>query len=105
VLFWPDPVGGGSGLYGADKVVHAGLFALLAVTARLLVGRHRGLLLTLAGYAALSELVQASLLSSRSGDVLDLAADLVGVAVGWWLVGRAGRGRPRGSTAGVRLRS
>jgi VanZ family protein len=105
VLFWPDPVGGGSGLYGADKVVHAGLFALLAVTTGLFLGRHRGLLLGLAGYAALSEVVQAALLSSRSGDALDVAADLAGVAVGWWLVTGHGRDRPRESGSGVRLRS
>jgi VanZ family protein len=43
----------------------------------------------LAGYAAVSELVQAALLSTRSGDVWDLVADLVGVAAGWWLAGRA----------------
>jgi hypothetical protein len=103
VLFWPYPAGG-SGLPGADKVVHVVLFALLASTARLRFGGRQGLLLLLAGYALLSELVQGSLLAERSGDVGDLVADLVGVAAGWWLTGRAGPGLParRGGTGRLR---
>ena len=103
VLFWPDPAGGGSGPPGADKVVHAGLFALLASTSRLQFGGHRRVLLALVGYAAGSELAQAVLLPTRSGDVGDLVADLLGVAAGWWLAGpghagrSAGRRRPRTS--------
>jgi VanZ family protein len=94
VLFWPHPVGGASRLFGADKVVHAGLFVLLAATTRLRFGAHRGLLVALAAYAAASELVQAVLLSTRSGDLLDLCADLVGVAAGWWAARRVVRDRP-----------
>ena len=104
MLFWPDPAGAGSGPAGADKLVHAGLFALLAATTRLRFGGPRpgrsadlALLVGLAGYAALSELVQARLLSNRSGDVGDLVADLAGVAAGWWLAGRAVQGRTAGS--------
>jgi VanZ family protein len=93
VLFWPYQVGGGNQLFGADKVVHAGLFALLAATTLLRFGRHRGLLVALAAYAAVSEVVQAVLLPTRSGDVLDLCADLVGVAAGWWLARRPVGGR------------
>jgi VanZ family protein len=95
VLFWPDPAGD-SGLPGADKVVHLVLFGLLAATTRLRFGGHWRLLALLAGYALVSELVQASLLPERSGDVADLVADMVGVAAGWWLTGRAAQDRPVG---------
>jgi VanZ family protein len=111
VLFWPDPVGGGSGLPGGDKVVHAALFALLAATTRLRFGGRPGhpgpgaLLVALAGYAAVSELAQAALLPTRSGDVWDLFADLVGVAVGWRLAGRAVPDRPAGPGSPVQVRT
>ena len=95
VLFWPDPAGG-SGLPGADKVVHVVLFGLLAATVRLRFGDHRGLLVVVAAYALLSELVQGLLLAERSGDVGDVVADLVGAAAGWWLSGRGARDRPAG---------
>ena len=38
--------------------------------------------------AVLSETVQQLWLSQRGGDVLDLAADVVGIAAGWWLARR-----------------
>ena len=104
MLFWPDPAGG-SGLPGADKVVHAVLFGLLAATARLRFGGRRALLVLLAGYALLSEVVQASLLAERSGDVGDLVADLVGVAAGWWLAGRAMKEPLAGESATGPLRT
>jgi len=91
VLFWPDPAGGSVGIRGADKVVHLLLFAALAATARLRFGSRVAALGGVAGYAAVSEVVQALLLSRRSGDLLDLVADLLGVALGWWLVGRRHR--------------
>ena len=83
VLFAPDPGAPRTGLPGADKAVHLLLFALLALTARLRFGPARGVLAGLVAYAVLSEVVQATLLAQRSGDVQDLVADLVGVAVGW----------------------
>ena len=88
VLFWPDPAGGGSRLPGADKVVHALLFGLLAATARWRFGDRRGLLAAVLAYAAVSELVQALLLTERSGDLWDLLADAVGAVVGWLLARR-----------------
>ena len=88
VLFWPDPAGGGRGLPGADKVVHALLFAALAGTARLRFGGLRSALAAVAAYAVVSELVQGLLLSTRSGDPYDVVADLVGVALGWLLAPR-----------------
>ena len=93
VLFWPDPAGGGVSVPGADKVVHLLLFAALAATARLRFGGALSVLAVLVAYAVVSELVQALLLSRRSGDLLDLVADLLGVALGWWVVGRLGQVR------------
>jgi VanZ family protein len=87
VLFSPDP-GGPAGPTGSDKVVHLTLFALLAGTASWrFAGRPVPLLVAL--YAGLSEVVQALFLAHRSGDVRDLAADLLGVALGLWVVSRS----------------
>ena len=88
VLFWPRPAGSGIDLPGADKAVHLLLFLLLAGTARLRFGAVRLVLAGLLAYAAVSELVQALLLSGRSGDLLDLLADALGVVGGWLLAGR-----------------
>ena len=41
----------------------------------------------MSAYAAASEVVQGVALASRSGDPLDVLADLVGVGAGW-LLGR-----------------
>ena len=88
VLFWPSPAGAGVTLPGADKLVHAGLFALLAGTAALRFAAARRVLLVVLGYAALSEVVQARLLAERSGDAWDLLADAVGALAGWYAVRR-----------------
>lgn len=69
---------------GLDKVVHVLLFALLTTTSRWRLGRRVAVLAVLAAYAGGSEVVQALWLSSRGGDVLDLTADLVGVAAAWF---------------------
>lgn len=103
VLFAPSP-GGGDSFTGADKVVHALLFAVLAAAASARLGRGRGVLGAVLAYAVLSELVQVAL-PTRSGDLLDVVADVVGALVGWRLVRRvtpaaprsgAGRARPLG---------
>jgi VanZ family protein len=87
VLFAPSA--GGAVLFpGADKLVHLALFALLAATTRWRFGGAAGLLAAVAGYAVVSELVQALVLAERSGDVLDVLADLVGALAGWWAGGR-----------------
>lgn len=87
VLF--APVSGGPTLFeGSDKVVHVGLFALLAATTRWRFGPVAAGLAVVSAYAAVSELVQGALLATRSGDALDVAADLLGVAVGWVLARR-----------------
>ena len=88
MLFWPAPAGSGVTLPGADKLVHAGLFLLLAGVSRLRFGPASRVLAAVLAYAALSEVVQAVLLSGRSGDLLDLLADAVGALVGWQLARR-----------------
>jgi len=88
VLFWPSPAGSSVTLPGADKLVHAGLFLLLALTARARFGASARVLAALLVYAAGSELVQAALLPRRSGDLLDLLADAVGALAGWHLARR-----------------
>lgn len=62
---------------GADKLVHALLFAALA----LLAPPFRLALPGLAAYAVATELLQG-LVPGRSPDALDLIADLVGLAAG-----------------------
>ena len=51
---------------GTDKVVHAALFALLALTGRRAGVRPRVLVPVLLGYAVLSEVVQGAALPGRS---------------------------------------
>jgi VanZ family protein len=91
VLFSPSQ--GGPTLFdNSDKVVHCALFALLAATTRCRFGGAPALLGAVAAYAVLSEVAQAVLLPNRSGDVLDLLADLAGALLGWllarWLLER-----------------
>lgn len=84
VLFAPS-TGGVEPFPQADKVVHAVLFLALAVVSRWRFGGRRQVLLAVAVYAAVSELVQLLTLPGRSGDLLDLAVDLLGAAAGWLL--------------------
>ena len=86
VLFAPSS--GGSGPPGSDKVVHLLLFGALAATARWRFGALLPALVAVAAYAPVSELVQALLLPGRSGEPLDVVADLAGVALGWRLARR-----------------
>ncbi len=80
VLFSPSP--GGPALFdGADKIVHASLFALLTGTAIWAFGARPAYVLLLGTYAVLSEVVQALALPHRSGDWRDVVADLVGVVL------------------------
>ncbi len=80
-----------------DKLVHGGLFLLLAVTTRWRFGPRLGLLATVAAYGVLSEIVQV-LLPDRSGDAVDALADTTGALLGWLLARwwhRRGRGIAR----------
>ena len=71
-----------------DKVVHVSLFALLAGTARWRFGALPAVLLAVAAYAPLSELVQGYVLPERSADWHDVVADLSGVLLGWLVASR-----------------
>ncbi len=87
VLFTP----GGqvpAGPWWTDDVVHVAVFALLAGTGRLQPVCWPVLAVGLAGYAALSEVVHAVAPLHRTGSVLDMLADLVGIGLG--LLGMSG---------------
>ena len=87
VLFTPS-TGGPTLFDGSDKVVHLLLFGALAATTRWRFGRSTAALAAVVAYAVVSEVVQAVLLSTRSGDAYDVVADLLGVALGWLLASR-----------------
>lgn len=65
-----------------DKVFHAASFAV--VTACVLLARLplRVVVIAMLAHAVLSELIQWRFIESRSGDLVDLLADTVGIAVG-----------------------
>ncbi|GAA4681200.1 hypothetical protein GCM10023215_13550 [Pseudonocardia yuanmonensis] len=81
VLFLPAS-GVPSAPPGVDKLVHLGVFALLGATGRWAGVPALPLVLALAGYAGLSEVLQGLLPIGRSGDVLDAVVDCVGVSLG-----------------------
>jgi VanZ family protein len=87
VLFWPTGPGE-QPFPAADKVVHLLLFALLAAATRWRFGPAAWLLAVVAAYAAASELVQGLALEDRSGDPVDVVADLLGAGLGWLAAGR-----------------
>ncbi len=80
---------------GVDKLVHLLLFTALALAGRWAGVRPRGLAVLLAGYAVVSEVVQALAPLQRSGSAADVLADLFGVALG--LLAWAGIARSRAS--------
>ena len=88
VLFLPRAPAGPS-IPQFDKIVHAGLFGVLAASTRWRFGR--GLTAVL-GYAGLSEVLQAVLPIARDGDPLDALADSVGAVLAWLAMSRAVRG-------------
>ena len=65
-----------------DKVVHAALFFVLAVTGVVAGLPLRALAFGLMLYAGLSEVLQAVLPIDRDGSVFDALADLIGAAAG-----------------------
>jgi VanZ family protein len=81
VLFLPAS-GVPSAPPGVDKLVHLGVFALLGLTGRWAGVPPLPLVLALAGYAGLSEVVQGALPIGRSPEVLDAVIDCVGVSLG-----------------------
>jgi VanZ like family len=92
------PSGPGDGPFpNSDKVVHLLVF-LVPVALALLAGAARWLVVVVFGaHAVVSEVVQALLLPTRSGDVADALLDLVGVALGvglWCVLVRRGAVQP-----------
>lgn len=80
-------VEGPEGPVGLDKLGHLLMFGVAAAVAAAL--RSRAALLVVVAHAVVSEPLQAWLTSTRDPDPWDLAADLVGIAVGvaavrWW---------------------
>ncbi|MBP2477334.1 VanZ family protein [Crossiella equi] len=76
---------------GTDKVIHFSLFLLLAVTGCLARFPVLPLLVGLAVWAGLSEVLQAVLPIGRTGGVADALADVLGAlagVAGWHLVRR-----------------
>jgi VanZ family protein len=102
VLYAPSPPSV-SPFPGSDKVVHVLVF-LVPVAVALLVGlTPRLVVLLFSAHAVVSEVVQALLLTGRSGDPLDVVADLAGVALGvvvWRVVVRSLGGRAAGVAGG-----
>jgi hypothetical protein len=77
----PDP-GVFSGFpEGTDKVVHVMLFAAPAFLLRMITRKWWPVAL-LVLHAPISELIQWRFVPYRSGDALDLVADLLGIALG-----------------------
>jgi VanZ family protein len=78
-----------SGPPGLDKVVHAAIFAVAGWAWARLWPRWRWLVATaFVAQGLISEFVQWRFLPGRSGDLWDLASDLVGLALGLWLAWR-----------------
>jgi len=67
---------------GADKLLHAAGFFVLGICWRRATGSARGALLIGALLACVTELVQYLFVAGRQGDLHDIAADLVGLALG-----------------------
>jgi hypothetical protein len=65
-----------------DKVVHALIFVVLAIAGRLALVPWLALGIGLASYAAVTEVLQATLPIHRDGNVPDFLADSVGIAAG-----------------------
>jgi hypothetical protein len=80
VLYAPSAPGGPE-VSGLDKVVHAGVFGAPALFALLAGVPPRWVLGLLFVHAPVSELVQATMLPARDGDVADAVADVTGVAL------------------------
>ena len=92
VLYAPRAPSSG-GVPGLDKVVHVLVFAAV-LGLGWWAGAPRPLVLVVSVVQApVSELLQWTLLPHRSGDLLDLVADLVGCALGWWVARRVMMGR------------
>lgn len=90
----PGGTGGLLGLPGADKAAHLGMFLLPALFLRVAGLPWAALAGIFGAHAVVSEVIQGTLLPHRSMDPLDVAADLLGLALGLLLGGGVLRRRP-----------
>ena len=81
VVVYAPSAPGGPEISGLDKVIHASVFGAPALVALLAGLSPRWVLGLLVLHAPVSELVQATMLPSRDGDVADSVADLTGIAL------------------------
>lgn len=88
-----------------DKVVHVGVFLVLAVTARGAGAPGGAVLATLVAYAVGSEVLQALLPMNRGGGWADALTDVIGAAAGLVLVQLARRFEQHGVRARARVRA
>lgn len=93
-LYVPRTPSVGSGL-PLDKVGHLALFAVVTWFG-LRLG-YTWIVPLMVVQALASEFVQLRLLSARSGDWADVAADLLGIGLGWLLARRSRRPASSGS--------
>lgn len=91
VLYLPRAPSIGPSGVRLDLLVHAAVFAGVALAAVWAGAPLRLVAVVLVAEAVVSEVVQGLWLPQRSGDVTDAAADLVGTALGLWLGVRAAR--------------
>jgi VanZ family protein len=94
VLFWPRTPSEES-IPNLDKLVHAGLFALLAATTWWRFAGHRAGLVSVLLYAVASEVIQSTVVTTRDGDLRDVAADASGALLGWLFAKRLTARRER----------
>ncbi len=90
-LYLPGSPEPGLELPGADKVVHVLLFGVPVWLLGRLTGRAWLVAGIFAAHAVVSELIQLWFIPYRSGDPLDLLADLIGIAAALALLTRRGR--------------
>lgn len=81
VLYAPSTRGPGT-FPGADKLVHATVFAAVGFTAVRAGWPRVPVFGVLVAHAVISEVVQHLVLPGRSGDPLDAVADIVGAGIG-----------------------
>ena len=82
VLYAPHPPATPGAGAGADKVVHAVVFAVLVLTGLRAGLRAAWFVPVVLAHALTSEIVQEVLLPERQGDPWDALADVVGTALG-----------------------
>ncbi|MGI9092958.1 MAG: VanZ family protein [Mycobacteriales bacterium] len=92
--------------HNADKLVHAAMFLVLALTGAWARIPRRWLGIGLVCYAAISEVLQAMLPIHRDGDWHDWLADSIGVVIGLllaaWLIRRGAAPQPAASATPIR---